>query len=236
MRAVVGVLQDPASLQFKYLYDLSKPPNGRFIFVAIAPGPNGYLYLWGSEGGQTGYRHSPLFLARKRAATIGQPGGMHTSAASTAIGARSSGGPSTAVPLFSDLPVRGGALGAVEPLRGAALGAALQLRGYDRDEPARDLDAHGDAGVGAVVGAADGLRDEQWLVRVHPSRSDRGEPEVRRPEWTHRTNVQGGDYSPFIIPSFTTGGGGRSTIYYTLSTWNPYQVVIMSTTIKRGSS
>jgi hypothetical protein len=46
-------------------------------------------------------------------------------------------------------------------------------------------------------------------------------------------NVQGGDYSPFIIPSFTTGSHGSSTFYYTLSTWNPYQVVVMSSTIKR---
>jgi hypothetical protein len=237
MRAVVGVLQDPASLQFKYLYDLSKPPNGRFIFVAIAPGPNGYLYLWGSEGGQTGYRHSPLFLARKRAATIGQPGGMQYFRGFDSHRRPLFGGTeSTAVPLFSDAPQCVGEHSvqwnpyvarwvllyncadttATNP-RGIWMRTATQAWG---PWSAPQTVFATSSGLCAFIHRA--------VTAANPKCDDLSGP--------NRMNVQGGDYSPFIIPSFTTGGGGRSTIYYTLSTWNPYQVVIMSTTIKRGSS
>jgi hypothetical protein len=42
----------------------------------------------------------------------------------------------------------------------------------------------------------------------------------------------GGVYAPFVINRFTTGVQGVSTtIYYTLSTWNPYQVVLMTATL-----
>jgi hypothetical protein len=37
----------------------------------------------------------------------------------------------------------------------------------------------------------------------------------------------GGVYAPFVIPGYTKGGEGTTTIYYMLSTWNPYQVVLM---------
>jgi hypothetical protein len=37
----------------------------------------------------------------------------------------------------------------------------------------------------------------------------------------------GGVYAPYVIPRFTRGGANSTTIYYTLSTWNPYQVSLM---------
>ncbi|MEM2872932.1 MAG: DUF4185 domain-containing protein, partial [Nitrososphaerales archaeon] len=42
-----------------------------------------------------------------------------------------------------------------------------------------------------------------------------------------RYNEWGGPYGPYIVEKFTTGGNNRSTIYFTLSTWNPYTVVLM---------
>jgi hypothetical protein len=41
----------------------------------------------------------------------------------------------------------------------------------------------------------------------------------------------GGPYAPYILDRYTTGTAGRATLYYLLSTWNPYQVVVMRTTI-----
>ena len=38
----------------------------------------------------------------------------------------------------------------------------------------------------------------------------------------------GGPYGPYLIPRFTTGDAERCTLVFTLSTWNPYQVVLMS--------
>jgi hypothetical protein len=37
----------------------------------------------------------------------------------------------------------------------------------------------------------------------------------------------GGPYGPYMIDKFTTGNGQTSTIYFTMSTWNPYTAVLM---------
>lgn len=41
----------------------------------------------------------------------------------------------------------------------------------------------------------------------------------------------GGEYGSYIIPRFTQGTAERCTIFYTMSTWNPYQVVLMSSDV-----
>lgn len=41
-----------------------------------------------------------------------------------------------------------------------------------------------------------------------------------------------GEYGPYIIPRFTKGDATSTTIYYTMSTWNPYQVMLMKTTLQ----
>ena len=44
-----------------------------------------------------------------------------------------------------------------------------------------------------------------------------------------RDDEWGGEYGPYVISRFTTGANGKCRIYYTMSTWNPYQVVVMRT-------
>jgi hypothetical protein len=41
-------------------------------------------------------------------------------------------------------------------------------------------------------------------------------------------------YSPNIIDRFTQNPDGSVTVFYTLSTWNPYQVFLMSSTFRPG--
>jgi hypothetical protein len=41
----------------------------------------------------------------------------------------------------------------------------------------------------------------------------------------------GGVYAPYVIPRYTRGGPLGTTIYYVMSTWNPYQVVLMKSTL-----
>jgi len=41
----------------------------------------------------------------------------------------------------------------------------------------------------------------------------------------------GGVYAPYVITRFNRGGPRTATIYYTMSTWNPYQVVLMRSTL-----
>jgi len=43
----------------------------------------------------------------------------------------------------------------------------------------------------------------------------------------NRQDIWGGEYGPYIIARFTTGDSARCEIFYTMSTWNPYQVVLM---------
>jgi len=61
--------------------------------------------------------------------------------------------------------------------------------------------------------------------------NDDGEPD------TNRKYVWGGEYGPFIINRYTTGvQDQQTTIYFTLSTWNPYQKVLMKSTLKKSQS
>ena len=48
----------------------------------------------------------------------------------------------------------------------------------------------------------------------------------------NRENVWGGEYGPYLIPGYTFGDDGRTTIYYVMSTWNPYNVVLMKSTLE----
>jgi len=46
-----------------------------------------------------------------------------------------------------------------------------------------------------------------------------------------RENEWGGEYGPYVIPRFTANTSAGCQIYYTMSTWNPYQVVLMRSTL-----
>jgi len=48
-----------------------------------------------------------------------------------------------------------------------------------------------------------------------------------------REKVRGGHYAPYMLKRyFTHRGSGRYTIFYLMSTWNPYQVVVMKSDIQ----
>jgi hypothetical protein len=47
-----------------------------------------------------------------------------------------------------------------------------------------------------------------------------------------RDNEWGGEYGPYQITRYATGIDGQSTqIWFTMSTWNPYQSMLMTTQI-----
>lgn len=41
--------------------------------------------------------------------------------------------------------------------------------------------------------------------------------------------VPGGEYAPMLLPTYTQVSGDNTTFYFLMSTWNPYQVVMMRT-------
>lgn len=62
--------------------------------------------------------------------------------------------------------------------------------------------------------------------------------------WTHsncdnvhnagRENEWGGEYGPYQFEHFAIGGNNSTTIYFTMSTWNPYEVVLMKAILKKN--
>lgn len=58
-----------------------------------------------------------------------------------------------------------------------------------------------------------------------------GAPNVSDP---HRETVPGFEYGSYLLPRYSRGGDGTSTIYFNLSTWNPYAVVLLKTDITCG--
>ena len=57
------------------------------------------------------------------------------------------------------------------------------------------------------------------------SRCDSVHDPGRQDEW-------GGEYGPYQFEDFATGNDTMTPIFYTLSTWNPYTVVLMKSTLR----
>lgn len=49
-----------------------------------------------------------------------------------------------------------------------------------------------------------------------------------------RENEWGGEYGPYQFEHFATGDNYSTTIYFTMSTWNPYEVILMKTSLRRN--
>ena len=47
-----------------------------------------------------------------------------------------------------------------------------------------------------------------------------------------RENEWGGEYAPYQFEHFAIGNEQSTTIYFTMSTWNPYEVVLMKAGLK----
>jgi hypothetical protein len=76
----------------------------------------------------------------------------------------------------------------------------------------------------------DPRRDNGYGHFMHISAKSKGKKDGlsdpgRADEW-------GGEYGPYVMSRFTTGAHGRCRIYFTMSTWNPYQVMIMQSDLE----
>ena len=61
---------------------------------------------------------------------------------------------------------------------------------------------------------------------MHASWASRNYDSVHNPGFE---NTWGGEYGPYMFKEHSTGADNRTTIYFTLSTWNPYVSVLMKT-------
>jgi hypothetical protein len=224
---------------FTYLYDVSRDK-----FINVAPvvvdhtsvpglpplpatggtgaGEAGVL-LWGSGA----YRESDPYLAWAPLAAIEQRSAWRYFAGVDPASGRPrwSEGEADAVPLFAN-PCIGELSAGWNPI----LEAWLLL--YNCHEPRGIIYRVAGAPWGPWSDAAllfdpgvDGgychFIHTNWDAEMCDSVHDPG----REREW-------GGEYGPYLINAYIGGGGGRAIIFFLMSTWNPYTVVLMQATLE----
>jgi len=66
---------------------------------------------------------------------------------------------------------------------------------------------------------------------MHVSSEARGTDRLSDPG---RDAIWGGEYGPYVISSYTRAlEHHRAAIYFVMSTWNPYNTVLMTATLER---
>ncbi len=230
-RSVVAVSEDDGST-FRYLYDLS---THHFINVSVVQVKDGaWKGLPCAKGtgllffGSGKYRQSSIRLAFQPAEQIGSRESIRYFA-----GLDATGGPtwsmqeSDAQPFFDSQCV--GELSVTYNrflrkwilLYNSHVGQrGILLRTADKpwgpwSEPQILFDPAADKGFGHFMHAS-------WKVEKRDSVHDPGQE-----------NLWGDAYGPYQFPDFAKGSASAATIYFTMSTWNPYTVVLMKATLKR---
>lgn len=218
-RSVLAVSGDDGK-SFKVLYDLS---TSKFINVSFWSS-GGWLYIFGSGD----YRKSSVYLARIKRGQLAEFSQMqYLSGVSSKKKPQWSAREQDAAPLFQHNVVGEFSVAYCKPIRRYVL---LYNSPNPRGIIMRSaVTPWGPWSQGIVV--FDPWRDNGYGHFMHiPSgfksdRSDTVNDPGREAEW-------GGEYGPYIMARFTTGSAGQCRLFYTMSTWNPYQVVVMQTDLK----
>ncbi len=227
-RSILAVSDDDGRT-FRALYPLS---HQHFINVSLWQ-KDGWIYLFGSGE----YRKSNVYLARTRAKNIAIASAWsYWSGKDRAGNARWSARESEAAPLFIHPTVGEFSVAYCEPIgrwlmlynssnpRGVVMRSALRPAGPWTDAELI-FDPWRDGGYGKFMHISSQFKADADKL------SDAG----REAEW-------GGEYGPYLMARFTkalpaTGLLPRGCrIFYTLSTWNPYQVMVMQSDVRFHSS
>jgi hypothetical protein len=217
-RSVLAVSRDDGRT-WKALYDLSRD---KFINVSMLVA-DGWLFIFGSGD----YRKSTVSLARVRPAQVSQRSKLEFYAGEGA-GLEPIWSPreADALPLFPNNQIGEFSVAYLEPVkryvmlynsgrpRGIVMRSSLLPRGPWSDgvvifDPARDN------GFGHFIHVPPSVTGE------HDGLSDPGQ-----------TEKHGGDYGPYVMARYTTGNAGGCRIYFTMSTWNPYAVMVMQSDLR----
>ncbi len=248
-RSVLAVSDDSART-FHYLYNFSVAPGAKFIFSAIAVGQDGYIYVWGAMG-DTLYRKSAPFLARKPV------GGMGDSTAITYFhGLNADGTPiftageASANPIFHDsLPGPGGAMRVADCMGEVGVEWNPFVRSWIMLYNSANNSATNPRGIFMRYAPQpwgpwsppqtifNPGRDNGFCYFIHRA-VDSTHPACDSLSGTNRLADGGGDYSPYFVPHLTSGDSVQmtSTLCFVLSTWNPYEVVLMKASIQAVST
>ena len=217
-RSVLAASHDDGRT-FKLLYELSR---AKFINVSFWHA-GGWLYIYGTGD----YRKSSVYLARVKPADIGDRSKLRYFGGIGADGRpRWSPKKAEAVVLFRHEQIGEFSISYLEPVN-------RYVMLYNADKP-RGITMRsaelpwGPWSAGTVT--FEPWRDNGYGHFMHISakfkqQKDRLSDPMREDEW-------GGEYGPYIMSRFTTVSDGYCRIFYTMSTWNPYQVVVMRSDLK----
>jgi len=238
-RSVLTRFAPPAS--FTPLRALSQAPTGHFLTMSLhadpVPGgtsglpPGGpYVFIWGTGK----YRHSDAFLMIAPEARF--EGGQGTR---YFAGLDPAGAPKWSVNEADAKPlVQNGTMGDISVTWAKEPG--LWLMTFDSRAPAKQgvLLAYARLPWGPWSERQiifDMSRDGALGKFIHdpgiaPDDGLEG-PIIGKPPSAARS-VHGGQYAPYVIERWTRTEGNTLNLYYTLSTWNPYVVVLMKSRLQ----
>lgn len=209
---------------FKTVYDLSRD---NFINISIVAA-DGWLYIYGSGE----YRKSSVYLARVRPGDIRDRSKLRYFAGTDPDGKeRWVTDEAIATPLFHHEVVGEFSVTYLEPVK-----RYVMLYNSNKSSEPRGIImrwAVAPTGVwseGTLIFQP--MRDEAFGRFMHmPTKGNGAGDELSDPD---RDDVRGDPYGPYVMGRYTTGADGGCRIYYTLSTWNPYQVVVMRSDLTLG--
>ena len=236
-RSVLTTFTPPTT--FRPGRTISQLPSGRFVKMAlrVAPLPiegvppgGPFVYMWGTGA----YRRSDAYFGVVPAASFESGQGTRYFA-----GLDSAGRPTWSEQESDAKPVvRSGAMGDISVTWCAPLN--LWLMTFDSRPPAAP-------GIQFAYSSTPWgpwstpetifhpMRDPGLGVFIH---NPRGSPPdnlvgpVIGPAQLDPRGTHGGAYAPYMIERWTKVQGHELTIYYVMSTWNPYVVVLMKSTLR----
>jgi Domain of unknown function (DUF4185) len=237
-RSVLTTFTRPAT--FKPLRTISQLPNGRFVKMSMhtEPGsvaglpPGGpYVIVWGTGA----YRKSDAYLSLIPVARFESGQGTRFFTGVDGAGA----------PMWSDQEsdatpvVQNGTLGDLSVTWCQDLG--LWLMTYDRRAPTTGVAfsysrtpwgpwSEAQVLFNAVRDGASGTFIHN--PDAHPEDGVAG-PVIGRGQ-ANPAAVRGGAYAPYVVERWTRLQGDELNLYYVLSTWNPYVVVLMRSRLQVG--
>jgi hypothetical protein len=237
-KAAVAVSPDGLK-PFQYLYTFSAD---RFVNIATdlaGPAPTRKLpvaapalLIWGTAGGAN-YRHSDPYFAAMPLSSIATGAGVRYFAGFKRHSHQPlfSASESDAAPLFNDPTA---CMGELSVKWNPFIARWMMLYNCDPQGGIVMRLAENPWGPWSAPQIIfDPWRDHGYCNYIH--RAWTSDPA------THCDNVSdpgreaqwGGWYGPYLLSRYTTGKKGGTTIYYTLSTWNPYAVMLLKSEVAR---
>jgi hypothetical protein len=219
-RSILAASRDDGQT-FQALYEFS---CDKFINVSFWTAGD-WLYIYGSGE----YRKSSVCLARIRPRELRDRSRLQFLAGiDENQEPRWSPTEKDAVPLFQHDVVGEFSVAYLEPCkRYVMLYNASEPRGITMRSARAPWGPWSDGTVVFHPWEDDGYGHFMHISAKYKKESDALSDPNREDEW-------GGAYGPYIMARFTTGADGKCRIYYTMSTWNPYQVVVMKSDLQLG--